>query len=73
LIPLMHVGLQGVLELIRFIKGFAGKPKAFRPVGSRKAAGTIDKMTGTRRITLYGQLAALSMSPLPVKIVLLCC
>jgi hypothetical protein len=70
-IPLMHVGLQGVLELIRFIKGFAGKPKAFRPVGIRKAAGTINKMTGTRRITLCGQLAALSMSPLPVKNVLL--
>jgi hypothetical protein len=70
LIPLMHVGLQGVLELIRFIKGFAGKPKAFRPVEIRKAAGTIE-MTGTRRITLCGQLAVFAMSPLPVKNVLL--
>jgi hypothetical protein len=66
----MHVERQGVLELIRFIKGFAGKPKAFRPVGIRKAAGTIG-MPGTRRIKLCGQLAALSMSPPPVKNVLL--
>jgi hypothetical protein len=67
----MHVGLQGVLELIRFVKGFAGKPRAFRPVGIRKAAGIIDKMTGTRRITLCGQLAAFSTSPFPVNNVLL--